>query len=151
LPGDSIDASADPENHSTLDLSFGRQGEELDGLMGDAPSLSYDGHRKPDVEADSFIEENINPLLDLTGQIIREHLYPSAFGGFADVWTGMWNKKSGSFKVRTLIFFILQAFWFRTSRYQVAIKVLRSIMESPENKSKIDKVNLVAYLSVSPT
>jgi hypothetical protein len=55
-------------------------------------------------EADSStIEEGSSSLLDLTGQIVREHVYPSAFGGFADVWTGTWTSKSGPCKVIVLL------------------------------------------------
>jgi hypothetical protein len=38
-------------------------------------------------------------LLDLTGQIIREHKFPAAHGGFADVWTGILHKGSVKAKV----------------------------------------------------
>jgi hypothetical protein len=80
-----------PAYASQLDIPFRRQGQEQD-----SPTLYI---RNEEGVADSAIGESVNPLLDLTGQIIREHTYPSAFGGFADVWIGMWNKKSGSCKV----------------------------------------------------
>ncbi len=36
------------------------------------------------------------PPPDLTGQITKEAAYPSAGGGFADVWKGTWNVGDGS-------------------------------------------------------
>ena len=36
---------------------------------------------------------------DLTGHITREHKFPSAHGGFADVWMGVWHKESAKVKV----------------------------------------------------
>lgn len=36
------------------------------------------------------------PPPDLTGQIEKETAYPSAGGGFADVWKGTWNVGNGS-------------------------------------------------------
>lgn len=92
------------------------------------------------IASSSTIGESSSSLLDLTGQIVREHIYPSAFGGFADVWTGTWKKKSGSCKVFGSP--RLSGVLFLKTVFQVAIKVLRSTVESPEARSKIDKVNL---------
>lgn len=38
-------------------------------------------------------------LLDLTGQITREGRYPSAHGGFSDVWKGVWHSGDHEQKV----------------------------------------------------
>jgi hypothetical protein len=46
-------------------------------------------------------------LLDLTGHIIRESDYYSAYGGSADVWKGIWFKDGmGDYKVRLYTRFI---------------------------------------------
>jgi hypothetical protein len=62
-----------------------------------------EGSQTKDYKADSSVEETLNSLPDLTGLITRENLYPSAFGGFADVWIGTWNKKTGPCKVRNCL------------------------------------------------
>lgn len=38
---------------------------------------------------------------DLTGLITTEHKYPSAHGGFANVWLGIWVVENGVRRVRT--------------------------------------------------
>jgi hypothetical protein len=48
-------------------------------------------------------------LLDLTGHITRESDYYSAYGGSADIWTGIWLKDTGNCKVHLDIQFILGA------------------------------------------
>lgn len=44
-------------------------------------------------------------LLDLTGHITRENDYPSAHGGSADIWMGIWTKGSENRKVHLYIIF----------------------------------------------
>lgn len=57
-------------------------------------------------------------LHDLTGQIARQHEYPSAHGGFADVWKGLWYRPSGTCQVcNNTIVFIRLAVWTKLFRY----------------------------------
>ncbi|KAG5219509.1 Serine/threonine-protein kinase [Salix suchowensis] len=57
-------------------------------LYGDAKR-----HLKP---LDKRESAGSKPPPDLTGQIEKEAAYPSAGGGFADVWKGTWNVGNGS-------------------------------------------------------
>ena len=49
------------------------------------------------------LRKNDAQLPDLTGQLQRESKFPSANGGLADVWTGVWNKGSMRVKVGGLV------------------------------------------------
>jgi len=59
------------------------------------------------------------PLPDLTGRIIGENGYPSAHGGFSDIWTGIWVRDSRNCKV--------------------AVKVIRTNHESDNAHEKMNK------------
>ncbi|KAF8073945.1 TKL/TKL-ccin protein kinase, partial [Lyophyllum atratum] len=69
--------------------------------------------------SDSLIYNYTNKgfLLDLTGKITREGRYPSAHGGFSDVWKGVWHDADRA--------------------RNVAVKVLRSRIDDPEMEEKM--------------
>jgi len=41
-------------------------------------------------------------LIDFTGLLQRESQFPSAGGGFADIWKALWQRESTTYKVRHL-------------------------------------------------
>ncbi|KAF9502060.1 hypothetical protein BDN71DRAFT_1459245 [Pleurotus eryngii] len=63
------------------------------------------------------------PPPDLTGQIEKEAAYPSAGGGFADVWKGTWNVGNGS-----------------QDKVKVAVKVLRSRIEDVDREERMKRL-----------
>ncbi|KAL4265525.1 Protein kinase domain-containing protein [Pleurotus pulmonarius] len=63
------------------------------------------------------------PPPDLTGQITKEAAYPSAGGGFADVWKGTWNVGDGS-----------------QDKIKVAVKVLRSRIEDVDREERMKRL-----------
>lgn len=66
--------------------------------------------------------ESNSELPDLTGLVTRSNVFPSACGGFADVWEAKWGD------------------------LKVAVKVIRSILEDEEAKEKLKKVNFTSSL-----
>ncbi|KAF5382664.1 hypothetical protein D9615_002721 [Tricholomella constricta] len=68
-------------------------------------------------EDDFGLPSNTSSLLDLTGKITREGRYPSAHGGFSDVWKGVWHDDD--------------------RERNVAVKVLRSRIDDPEMEEKM--------------
>ncbi|KAF4568460.1 hypothetical protein EYR36_010471 [Pleurotus pulmonarius] len=66
------------------------------------------------------------PPPDLTGQITKEAAYPSAGGGFADVWKGTWNVGDGSQD--------------KIKASHVAVKVLRSRIEDVDREERMKRL-----------
>jgi hypothetical protein len=104
LPDHTLNASVRLDDPSDVKTPGGNPNRAQDALTRES--------QNEDRVAECVSEEGFNSLLDLTGQITRENVYPSAFGGFSDVWVGTWHKKSGSCKVYHFQF-VLTA--FRTS------------------------------------
>ncbi|RDB14785.1 Serine/threonine-protein kinase STY46 [Hypsizygus marmoreus] len=83
--------------------------------------ISEDRPPTPPVDDGFGSPDDPGALLDLTGQIVREGRYPSAHGGFSDVWKGVWRRGMAE-EERTV---------------QVAVKVLRSRIDDPEMEEKM--------------
>ena len=67
---------------------------------------------------------------DLTGEVEKKGQYPAALGGYADVYEATWKRPGGD--------------------VDVAIKVLRMRIVSPEDDTKIRKVRLRPFFSSHP-
>jgi hypothetical protein len=74
----------------------------------------------------SNVTSNSNPP-DLTGLVTRLHNFPSACGGFADVWEA------------------------NLDNVKVAVKVLRSFVEGEKAKLKLKKASLTSSLDCAPS
>lgn len=75
------------------------------------------------------------PLSNLTGEVVRQNIYPDDCGGFADVYRALWKSRH----VRSLAYSSM-IYW--RWHWQVAVKVLRSQSANEEDRKKRTKVNL---------
>jgi hypothetical protein len=90
---------------------------------------------------DSSVPFNDPGLLDLTGSITREGRYPSAHGGFSDVWKGIWHDGPEEHTVGLEMYPNL--YLGLNPNLKVAVKVLRSRMDDPEMEEKMKRVHIL--------
>lgn len=132
-------------------LFYGTPASSRSNISVDAMHDVIEGRNEtPSQSNPSEIEDTANPsrsesapateLLDLTGKIKRDGMYPSAHGGFGDVWKGVWHQDSGDPKQVNHISVYSTAL-LNEHPFQVAIKVLRSHAVDAEAEQKMQRVS----------